>query len=190
MSGVEAARLLGISKTLAYDLVARQELPSLRLGGRVRIPRRALERLTESRRKPGPDVPQSPRKGSGRCPERAPAPASPAGIEDGPPTRARTRRSNRRDRDPRSTTQLSLFEIPLQPPTPSETIPTAPPPTSTTAEPEPDPDPDPYGALPPSYQPDALAPGVRRGRVNVPGNGAGGRSALNGNLNGEAGSGC
>jgi len=45
MSVVEAARLLGISKTLAYNLVARQELPSLRLGGRVRIPRRALERL-------------------------------------------------------------------------------------------------------------------------------------------------
>ena len=43
MSVAEAARLLGISKTLAYDLVARQELPSLRLGGRVRIPRRALE---------------------------------------------------------------------------------------------------------------------------------------------------
>src|SRR5438105_8055712 len=33
MSVAEAARLLGISKTLAYDLVARQELPSLRLGG-------------------------------------------------------------------------------------------------------------------------------------------------------------
>ena len=32
MSVADAARLLGISKTLAYDLVARQELPSLRLG--------------------------------------------------------------------------------------------------------------------------------------------------------------
>ena len=32
MSVAEAARLLGISKTLAYALVARQELPSLRLG--------------------------------------------------------------------------------------------------------------------------------------------------------------
>src|SRR5439155_25253411 len=97
---------------------------------------------------------------------------------------ARTRRPNRRDRDPRSTTQLSLFEIPLQPPTPSETIPTAPPPTSTT------PGPDPYRGLPPSNQPDALAPGVRRGRVNVAGSRAGERSVLNGNLNGGAGSGC
>ena len=179
MSVVEAARLLGISKTLAYDLVARQELPSLRLGGRVRIPRRALERLTESRREPSPDVPQSPVKGSGRRPERAPALASPAGIEGGPPTRARTRRSNRRDRDPRSTTQLSLFEIPLQPPTPSETIPTAPPPTSTTAEPD-------YRVLPPSNQPDALAPGVRRDAVNVAGNQAGELSGpLNANLNAD-----
>jgi excisionase family DNA binding protein len=184
MSVVEAARLLGISKTLAYDLVARQELPSLRLGGRVRVPRRAIERLTESRTKPSPDVPRSPRKGSGRRPERAPAPAAPAGAEDGLPTQARAPRSNRRDPDPQSTTQLSLFEIPLQPPTPSDTIPTAPPPTSTPTEP------DPYRTLKPSNEPDALAPGVRRDPVNVAGNRAGGRSALNGNLNGQAGSGC
>src|SRR5438876_6052638 len=156
MSVVEAARLLGISKTLAYDLVARKELPSLRLGGRVRIPRRALERLTESRREPSPDVPPSPRKGSGRRPERAPAPASPAGIEGGPPTRSRARRSNRRDPDPQSTTQLTLFEIPLQPPTRSATIPTATPPTSTTPEPHP------YRAFPPTLQHDTSAPGVRQ----------------------------
>jgi excisionase family DNA binding protein len=180
MSVVEAARLLGISKTLAYDLVARQELPSLRLGGRVRVPRRAIERLTESRTKPGPDVPPSPRTPSGRRPERAPAPALPTGIEDGSPTRARTRRPKRPDRDPRSTAQLSLFEIPLQPPTPSETIPTASPATSTT------PGPDPYRVLPPSNQPDALAPEVRRGSVSVAGNGAGTWSAPNGNLNAEA----
>ena len=154
MSVVEAARLLGISKTLAYDLVARKELPSLRLGGRVRIPRRALERLTESRREPSPDVPQSPVKGSGRRPERAPAPASRAGIDDGQPTRAR--RSDRGDRDPRSTTQLALFDIPLQPPTPSEIIATAPPPTSTTPEPGPD------RALPSTHQHDTSAPGVRQ----------------------------
>jgi excisionase family DNA binding protein len=156
MSVAEAARLLGISKTLAYDLVARQELPSLRLGGRVRIPRRALERLTEIRRQSSPDVPQSPRKGSGRRPERAPAPASPAGIEGGPPTRARARRSNRRDPDPQSATQLTLFEIPLQPPTPSATIPTASPPTSTTPEHGPD------RALPPTLQHDTSAPWVRQ----------------------------
>lgn len=44
----EAARLLGISRAFAYELVARNELPSLRLGRRVVIPRKALERLVEA----------------------------------------------------------------------------------------------------------------------------------------------
>jgi excisionase family DNA binding protein len=38
----EVADLLGISKDLVYDLVARGELPSLRLGRRIVVPRRAL----------------------------------------------------------------------------------------------------------------------------------------------------
>ena len=46
VSVAEAARMLGISKTLAYELVARQELPTVRLGSRLRVPRRAIERLT------------------------------------------------------------------------------------------------------------------------------------------------
>lgn len=41
----EAARLLGISRALAYELVARRQLPHLRLGRRIVIPRRALEAL-------------------------------------------------------------------------------------------------------------------------------------------------
>ncbi len=41
----EAAGLLGISRTHAYELVAREELPALRLGRRIVIPRGALERL-------------------------------------------------------------------------------------------------------------------------------------------------
>lgn len=41
----EAAGLLGISRNLAYELVAKNELPSLRLGRRVLIPRQALDRL-------------------------------------------------------------------------------------------------------------------------------------------------
>ncbi|HVW32422.1 MAG TPA: helix-turn-helix domain-containing protein [Acidimicrobiia bacterium] len=48
MSVGEAAEALGISRTLAYQLVSRQELPSLRFGGRIWIPRRGLERLTEA----------------------------------------------------------------------------------------------------------------------------------------------
>ena len=43
----EAAEILGISRALAYSLVARHELPSLKLGRRVVVPRRALDRLLE-----------------------------------------------------------------------------------------------------------------------------------------------
>ncbi len=52
LSVEEAGALLGISRDLAYDLVARRELPSVRLGRRLVVPRRALEdalaRLTEA----------------------------------------------------------------------------------------------------------------------------------------------
>ena len=47
MSVVEAAKVLGISRAFAYELVARGELPSLRFGRRVVVPRRALEVLIE-----------------------------------------------------------------------------------------------------------------------------------------------
>jgi len=39
----EAARLLGIGTTLAYEMVGRGDLPSIRLGRSVRVPRAALE---------------------------------------------------------------------------------------------------------------------------------------------------
>ena len=42
LSVEEAGSLLGISRDLAYDLVARRELPSVRLGRRLVVPRRAL----------------------------------------------------------------------------------------------------------------------------------------------------
>jgi excisionase family DNA binding protein len=41
----EAAYLLNISRALAYELVARGEIPSIRLGRRIVIPRRQLEVL-------------------------------------------------------------------------------------------------------------------------------------------------
>lgn len=47
ISVIDAAQRLGISRAFAYQLVARGELPSLRLGRRVVIPRRALEALVE-----------------------------------------------------------------------------------------------------------------------------------------------
>lgn len=40
----EAARLLRISRAFAYELVARGDLPAIRLGRRVVIPRDALRR--------------------------------------------------------------------------------------------------------------------------------------------------
>jgi excisionase family DNA binding protein len=45
LSVAEAAEMLGISRTLAYDLVAQGELPALRLGGRIVVLLRPLERL-------------------------------------------------------------------------------------------------------------------------------------------------
>ena len=50
LSVPEAASLLGISRRLAYELAARGELPVLRLGGRVLILRRPLERLLDGER--------------------------------------------------------------------------------------------------------------------------------------------
>ena len=41
----EAAYLLNISRGLAYELVARGELPAIRLGRRIVIPRVAIEEL-------------------------------------------------------------------------------------------------------------------------------------------------
>lgn len=44
----EAAELLGISRALVYELCARGEIPHLRLGRRVVIPRRAFISLINS----------------------------------------------------------------------------------------------------------------------------------------------
>jgi excisionase family DNA binding protein len=46
-SVAEAAAILGISKDLAYDLIAAGELPSLHFGRRVVVPRKALLSLVE-----------------------------------------------------------------------------------------------------------------------------------------------
>jgi excisionase family DNA binding protein len=43
----EAGRLLGISRCLAYELVNRGDIPSVRLGRRIVVPRRALDRLLD-----------------------------------------------------------------------------------------------------------------------------------------------
>jgi excisionase family DNA binding protein len=43
----EAAHLLGISRSLAYELCARGELPTIRLGRRLVVPKRALVEMIE-----------------------------------------------------------------------------------------------------------------------------------------------
>jgi len=47
----EAARLLGISRSLAYDMARRGQLPTLKFGRRLVVPRRALEGLIEEAQK-------------------------------------------------------------------------------------------------------------------------------------------
>lgn len=46
----EAAEILGISRAFAYNLVKTEQLPSVRLGRRLVVPRRALERLLHADR--------------------------------------------------------------------------------------------------------------------------------------------
>ena len=47
LSVPETAKLLGISRAHAYELVARNELPAIRLGRRLVIPRQAIETLLQ-----------------------------------------------------------------------------------------------------------------------------------------------
>jgi excisionase family DNA binding protein len=45
----QVARLLGVSTSRVYQLVAARELPATRVGGSIRIPRRAWEGWLEER---------------------------------------------------------------------------------------------------------------------------------------------
>lgn len=51
----EAATLLGISRAFAYEAVRRGEIPSIRIGRRVLVPKAALQRLVD-----GDDPPPTP----------------------------------------------------------------------------------------------------------------------------------
>lgn len=44
----EAAEMLGISRNFAYELVKQKQLPVIRFGKRLLIPRVALERMLEA----------------------------------------------------------------------------------------------------------------------------------------------
>ncbi len=57
---VEVARELGISRGLAYEAVRLGQIPSVRIGRRVLIPRAALERLlAQNETSPAPTEPVS-----------------------------------------------------------------------------------------------------------------------------------
>ena len=65
----EAARLLGVSRGLAYELVARGELPALRLGRRRVVPKMAIDALIADacakdggESKPSGPAPQTPER--------------------------------------------------------------------------------------------------------------------------------
>ena len=53
----EAGHLLGISRGLAYALVSRGDIASIRLGRRIVVPRRALDHYSTS-----PTMPHRPRQ--------------------------------------------------------------------------------------------------------------------------------
>jgi len=48
LSVPEASRLLGLGRNSAYEAAARGELPTIRIGGRVLVPRKALDRLLDT----------------------------------------------------------------------------------------------------------------------------------------------
>ena len=48
VSVARAARLLGISKAMAYELAHRGELPTLRLGRRLVVPKTGIDKLVAS----------------------------------------------------------------------------------------------------------------------------------------------
>lgn len=50
LSVEEAAGILGISRALAYTLVTKGDIPSLRLGRRIVVPRKALDELLDRAR--------------------------------------------------------------------------------------------------------------------------------------------
>ena len=55
LSVMEVANIMGVSKNVAYEAARRGEIPSIRLGGRILVPRAALEQLLETGNHDKPD---------------------------------------------------------------------------------------------------------------------------------------
>jgi excisionase family DNA binding protein len=49
----EAAAMLRIGRTAAYDAARRGDLPTIRIGRRIRVPRRALEKMLDTAARQG-----------------------------------------------------------------------------------------------------------------------------------------
>lgn len=62
----EAAKLLRISRNLAYELVARHEIPAIRLGRVIRVPKQGLEEWLDRQ----VDGHRGPANGAGSWPPR------------------------------------------------------------------------------------------------------------------------
>lgn len=45
---VEAGRLLGMGRTASYEAVHSGQIPTIKIGGRYKVPKKALEKLLES----------------------------------------------------------------------------------------------------------------------------------------------
>jgi excisionase family DNA binding protein len=57
---VEAAETLGVSRSRIYELIAQGELPSIRIGGSVRVPVDALRDWIDVQLGAGDELPVSP----------------------------------------------------------------------------------------------------------------------------------
>lgn len=49
LSIAEAAKLLGVGRNQAYEAARRGEIPTIRIGNRILVPRAALDRLLAGR---------------------------------------------------------------------------------------------------------------------------------------------
>jgi excisionase family DNA binding protein len=105
LSVTEAAEVLGISRALAYELVARGELPSLQFGRRLVVPWRAIEGLLASCEDTAPTEPPEARAGRRFIDLDQPIPT----IDHNP--QARTERDD--GRTPRSTHAEPSSEQPI-----------------------------------------------------------------------------
>ena len=60
LSVEEAAKVIGLGRNAAYEAIRRKEIPSLRIGGRILVPRLKLEEMFGGCGTPGAESAHSP----------------------------------------------------------------------------------------------------------------------------------